>query len=269
MRLKVEEDMPEGNGSGLMRRPLARGEGSAGLPVAASALRPFFRTAALPCPYLDGRIERKLIAELGGSESQAFYSELSRAGFRRSHHLAYRPACSGCAACLPVRVAVTDFVPTRSLRRTLNSNRDLATKLTPARASAEQYRLFARYQRSRHAESDMASMTYGDYRAMIEDSPVMTVLLELRKPDASLVAVCLIDLLDDGLSAVYSFFDPEAAARSPGTRLILALIEEARRRALPYVYLGYWIGESRKMAYKTRFRPLEALSSAGWAPLAP
>jgi len=270
MRLKVEEDMPEGNGSGLMRSPLARGGRIAGgLPAAASALRPFYRTASLSCPYLDGQVERKLITEIGGSDTHAFYSELSRAGFRRSHHLAYRPACGGCSACLPVRVAAADFVPTRSLRRILNLNRDLAAKLAPARASAEQYRLFARYQRSRHAESDMASMTYGDYRAMIEDSPVMTVLLELRKPEADLVAVCLIDLLDDGLSAVYSFYDPEEAARSPGTRLILALIEEARRRALPYVYLGYWIGASRKMAYKTRFRPLEALTSAGWAPLAP
>jgi arginine-tRNA-protein transferase len=137
----------------------------------------------------------------------------------------------------------------------------------PARATTEQYRVFSRYQRSRHAESDMASMTYGDYRAMVEDSPVMTVLLEHRKSDGSLVAACLADLLDDGLSAVYSFFDPGEAARSPGTAMILALIAEARRRTLPYVYLGYWIGASRKMAYKTRFRPLEALTSQGWAPL--
>jgi arginyl-tRNA--protein-N-Asp/Glu arginylyltransferase len=233
----------------------------------ASALRPFYRTASLPCPYLDGKTERKLITEICGNDSYGFYNELSRAGFRRSHHLAYRPACAGCAACLPVRVAVENFEISRSLRRTMNANRDLALRLVPARATTEQYRVFTRYQRSRHAESDMASMTYGDYRAMVEDSPVMTLMLEHRKPDGTLVAGCLADLLDDGLSAVYSFFDPTEGARSLGTAMILALIAEARKRALPYVYLGYWIGASRKMAYKTRFRPLEALTSQGWAPI--
>ena len=263
MRVKVEQDVPDGNGSS----PLRGRDAAPGLPPVASALRPFYRTASLPCPYLDGQTERKLITEIGGRDSYAFYNELSRAGFRRSHHLAYRPACAGCAACLPVRVAVDNFETTRSLRRTLNANRDLSTRLAPARATTEQYRVFSRYQRSRHAESDMASMTFGDYRAMVEDSPVMTVLLEHRKPDGTLVAACLADLLDDGLSAVYSYFDPAEAARSPGTAMILALIVEARQRALPYVYLGYWIGASRKMAYKTRFRPLEALTSQGWAPI--
>jgi len=261
MRLKVEEDMPEGAGSrSTSRLPAA-------LPIAASALKPFYRTAALPCPYVEGRTERKLITEIGGRDLATFYSELSRAGFRRSHHLAYRPACSGCHACVPVRVAVAEFGLSRSLRRVKTMNADLAPMLAPPRASTEQFKLFTRYQRSRHAESDMASMTYGDYRAMIEDSPVETFLLELRRGDLSLVAGCLIDLLDDGLSAVYSFFDPNEAARSPGTFMILALIEEARRRELPYVYLGYWIAESRKMSYKIRFRPLEALTTSGWAPL--
>lgn len=263
MRVKVEQDAPEGNGSGLLR---SRGP-APGLPPVASALRPFYRTASLPCPYLDGQTERKLITEIGGHESYAFYNELSRAGFRRSHHLAYRPACAGCSACLPVRVDVANFETTRSLRRTMTANRDLTTRLAPARATTEQYRVFSRYQRSRHADSDMASMTYGDYRAMVEDSPVMTVMQEHRRPDGTLVAACLADLLDDGLSAVYSFFDPAESARSLGTAVILALVAEAQKRALPYVYLGYWIGESRKMAYKTRFRPLEALTPQGWAPL--
>jgi arginine-tRNA-protein transferase len=263
MRVKVEQDMPDGNGSTLLRSRQA----GPGLPLVASALRPFYRTASLPCPYLDGKTERKLITEISGSNSYAFYNELSRAGFRRSHHLAYRPACSGCAACLPVRVDVRSFETTRSLRRTMNANRDLALRLVPARATTEQYRVFTRYQRSRHAESDMASMTYGDYRAMVEDSPVMTLMLEHRRSDGTLVAACLADLLDDGLSAVYSFFDPAEGARSLGTAMILALIAETRKRALPYVYLGYWIGASRKMAYKTRFHPLEALTSQGWAPI--
>jgi arginine-tRNA-protein transferase len=263
MRVKVEQDAPDGNGSGLLRSR----ETSPGLPPVASALRPFYRTASLPCPYLDGQTERKLITEIGGRDAYAFYNQLSRAGFRRSHHLAYRPACAGCAACLPVRVDVNNFETSRSLRRTLNANRDLSTRIVPPRATTEQYRVFSRYQRSRHAESDMASMTYGDYRAMVEDSPVMTVMLEHRKSDGNLVAACLADVLDDGLSAVYSFFDPAEAGRSPGTAVILALIAEARQRALPFVYLGYWIGASRKMAYKTRFRPLEALTSQGWAPI--
>jgi len=263
MRVKVEQDAPDGNRSGLLR-----GRGPApGLPPVASALRPFYRTASLPCPYLDGQTERKLITEISGTDSFTFYNELSRAGFRRSHHLAYRPACAGCAACLPVRVDVRNFEISRSLRRTMSTNRDLVTRLVPARASTEQYRVFSRYQRSRHAESDMASMTYGDYRAMVEDSPVMTVMQEHRKADGNLVAACLADLLDDGLSAVYSFFDPAESARSPGTAVILALVAEAQKRALPYVYLGYWIAASRKMAYKTRFRPLEALTSQGWAPI--
>src|SRR5580704_6305341 len=171
MRVKVEQDAPEGNGSTLLR---SRPDGP-GLPPVASALRPFYRTASLPCPYLDGQTERKLITEISGRDSYAFYNELSRAGFRRSHHLAYRPACAGCSACLPVRLAVNGFKTTRSLRRTLNANRDLTARPAPARATTEQYRVFSRYQRSRHAESDMASMTYGDYRAMVEDSPVTTV----------------------------------------------------------------------------------------------
>jgi len=260
------ERMPEGDASNLLRRGARDGAPApARFPT---SLRPFYRTASLPCPYVEARTERKLITEIGGHDASRFYSELSRAGFRRSHHLAYRPACSGCASCVPVRVPVERFEPSRTLRRTIAANADLAARGVAARASAEQFKLFARYQRSRHAESDMASMTYGDYRAMIEDSPVPTMLLELRAPGERLVATCLVDLLDDGLSAVYSFFDPDAAARSPGTYVILALIDEARRRGLPYVYLGYWIGESRKMAYKTRFRPLEALTSRGWTPLA-
>ena len=262
MRVKVAEDVAEGGGSD------STGQVPLRLPAVATALKPFYRTAALPCPYVEGRTERKLITEINGRNLAGFYSELSRAGFRRSHHLAYRPACGGCQSCVPVRVPVARFRASRSLRRVIAENRDLAAKIEPARASTDQYRVFTRYQRSRHADSDMASMTYGDYRAMIEDSPVPTFLLALRRADQSLLAACLVDLLDDGLSAVYSYFDPAGEARSPGTFAILMLIEEARRRGLPYVYLGYWIGESRKMAYKTRFRPLEALTRGGWAPLA-
>ena len=227
----------------------------------------FYRTTAMPCPYLDGRVERKLVTELIGRDSGRFYNELSRGGFRRSHHLAYRPACAGCGACVPVRIVAPDFAPTRSLRRVANRNADVTVRAMEPKASIEQYRVFARYQHSRHNDSEMASMTYGDYRAMIEDSPVATRLIELRGPDARLLGMCLVDLLDDGLSAVYSFYDPSDQRRSLGSFLILALIDEVLRRRTSYVYLGYWIAESPKMAYKSRFRPLEGLSARGWEPI--
>jgi arginine-tRNA-protein transferase len=227
----------------------------------------FYRTAALPCPYLPGKIERKLVTELAGRHASVFYNELSRAGFRRSHHLAYRPACVGCNACVPVRIPVAGFAETKSLKRVRSLNRDLFPRPVEADATLEQFRLFQRYQRSRHTDSDMAAMTFGDYQAMIEDSPVPTKMIDLRAADGTLFGTGLYDPLDDGLSAVYSSFDPEQTKRSLGTLLVLALIDEARRKKLAYVYLGYWIGGSAKMSYKARFRPLEALGPKGWEPL--
>jgi len=224
----------------------------------------FYRTAALPCPYLPGKVERKLVTELAGRHASAFYNELSRAGFRRSHHLAYRPACVSCAACVPVRIPVAHFVESRSLKRIRNLNRDLIPRPIEADATLEQFRLFQRYQRSRHADSDMAAMTYGDYRAMIEDSPLLTRVVTLREASGALRGACLADVLDDGISAVYSYYDPEETRRGFGTMLVLALVDEARRRGLAYVYLGYWISASAKMAYKERFRPLEALTGGAW-----
>jgi arginine-tRNA-protein transferase len=256
--------MPEGNGRAMIqRRALPAARRGADEPLLVPPQQ-FYRTAALPCPYVPGRTERKLVTELAGRDATRFYNELSRAGFRRSHHLAYRPACAGCTACVPVRIPVAHFRDTRSLKRIRLANADLRMRPAEPRATLEQYRLFVRYQRLRHAESDMASMTYGDYRAMIEDSPVMTRLIELRDAEGRLQGGCLVDVLDDGISAVYSFYAPETPKRSLGTYLVLALVDEARRRLLPYVYLGYWIGESPKMAYKARFRPLEALDAEGW-----
>ena len=260
--------MPEGNGqaTGQMTGEAARRLDAAIAPGPAPLAPPqhFYRTAALPCPYLPGRIERKLITELSGRQAAEFYNALSRGGFRRSHHLAYRPACAGCTACLPVRIAMAEFAPSRSLKRIDKANADLLVRVAEPVATFEQFRLFSHYQRSRHADSDMASMTFGDYRAMIEDSPVMSRLLELYDGDRRFRGACLFDVLDDGLSAVYSFFDPMERRRSLGTFLVLALIEEGRRRGLPYTYLGYWIAESPKMAYKARFRPLQALGPGGW-----
>jgi arginine-tRNA-protein transferase len=256
--------MPEGHGQVIRHAPAESAPTAEGAPSPFVPPQHFYRTAPLACPYVEGRTERKLITELTGHEAMSFYNALSRAGFRRSHHLAYRPACAGCSACVPVRIPVAAFAATRSLRRVQRINGDLVVRVAEPRAALEHFRLFTRYQRLRHTDSDMASMTFGDFRAMIEDSPVMSRLVELRDGDGALLGACLVDVLDDGLSAVYSFFDPDQERRSLGTFLVMALVEEGRRLTLPYVYLGYWIAESPKMAYKARFHPLEGLGPDGW-----
>jgi len=224
----------------------------------------FYTTAPLPCPYLPGRTERKIVTELSGTEAEALHERLSRAGFRRSHNIAYAPVCPGCQACVPIRVVSEDFTPDRTQRRILRANADLTVSETPARATAEQFTLFQRYQKNRHADGDMAAMGYYDYRAMIEDTPISTGLLEFRDAQDRLLGACLTDWLADGLSAVYSFFDTDEEKRSLGTFAVLWLIGRARSLGLPYVYLGYWVPESRKMAYKARFRPSEILMSGAW-----
>ncbi len=217
-----------------------------------------------PCPYLAGRRERKLITEVTGPEATARYTLLSRAGFRRSHQFAYRPACSDCAACVPVRIDAAGFAPGPSLRRVARANAGLSAEQRPAKATREQYELFARYIDSRHGDGEMADMTMLDYQAMVEQSRIETRMAEFRDPDGRLVAACLFDALGDGLSGVYSFFEPALSRRSLGTYTVLWLVEAARAARLPYVYLGYWIRGAPKMAYKQRFRPLEALGPAGW-----
>jgi arginine-tRNA-protein transferase len=227
----------------------------------------FFATSAIACPYVPKRAERKLIVELAGRDAAPFYDDLSRAGFRRSHRFSYRPACHGCSSCVPVRIAVDRFRDSRSTHRIGVINRDLSGRLLPPRATPEHYRLFLAYQRGRHPDSDMAAMSYGDYRTMIEDTPVRTEIAEFRDAEGSLVAAALIDRLDDGVSAVYSFYDPLSPRRSLGTWSVLWLVELCRERRLPYVYLGYWIAESPKMAYKTRFPALERLVAGAWTAL--
>lgn len=217
-----------------------------------------------PCPYLPGRRERKIVTEIPATGADGRYALLSRAGFRRSHNFAYRPACTGCTACVPVRVPVADFAPGASLRRVARRNGDLRAEHKPARATAEQYALFARYIGSRHGDGEMAGMSYADYRGMVEQSRIDSRITEFRDPAGTLLAACLADWLDDGPSAVYSFFAPEAERRSLGSYMILWLIDAARAERLPYVYLGYWIERAPKMAYKTRFRPLEGFGPGGW-----
>ena len=233
-----------------------------------SLIRPdrfFFGTRSLPCPYIEGRTERKVVTDLSGPDAEALYERLSRAGFRRSHGLAYRPACPACSACVPVRIVATDFEMTRSLRRVKNANADLVADEMDAMATVEQYRLFSDYQQIRHEGGDMSGMSFNDYRSMVEETPVTTRIAEFRDAEGLLTAVMLMDRMEDSLSAVYSFYRGDRPRRSLGTWMILWMVERARALGLPYVYLGYWIEGSEKMAYKSRFRPLEELGADGWA----
>ena len=224
----------------------------------------FFSTSPLPCPYVPGRIERRVVTELIGRNAAAMHDQLSDGGFRRSHSIAYAPACPSCDACAAVRVLAKEFQPSRSQRRIMNKNADVVAEETPAMATQEQYVLFARYQKHRHGDGDMSRMDFFDYQALIEDPPVETTLVEFRDGDGRLIGGCLVDLMDTGLSAVYSFFDPALSGRSLGSYMILWMIERAQRLDLEHVYLGLWIAECSKIAYKTNFHPIEIKLPEGW-----
>lgn len=228
----------------------------------------FHRSLPMSCPYLPNRRETQLFTELIGIEAQRTYQHLSQAGFRRSHHIAYRPACQGCSACVPVRIVVDDFKMGRTWRRVLKANQDLTVRDVGATVTDEQYGLFKRYVESRHGDGDMANMTRRDYHNMVVTSPVETTLFEFRTRGGTLIAVCLADRMTDGYSAVYSFFEPSLPKRSLGSHVILWLVEHAAQEGLPYVYLGFWVEGSPKMEYKGRFRPIEGFGAAGWRPLA-
>lgn len=227
----------------------------------------FFVTAPLPCPYLEGMVERRMVTELAGRDALSLHDTLSRVGFRRSHGLVYAPICQGCNACLAVRTVADQFDPSTSQRRVLRANKDVIVQERPARATSEQYEMFSKYQDSRHNGGDMATMDFYDFQSLIEETAVETSLLEHRLPDGQLIGACLLDVMADGLSAVYSFFDPDMKRRSLGTFIILDLIEQARMRDMDYVYLGYWISGSQKMAYKDKFQPLEYYDGSGWSHL--
>lgn len=230
----------------------------------------FHVTPLQPCPYLPGRMERKLwtdLAALPQAMAQQTLSQLSVRGFRRSHRIAYRPACPGCSACVPIRVAVDRFEISRGQNRVRRRNAALAVVERPARVTADQFCLFRRYLRARHGDGEMAEMTFEDYRHMVEDSPRDTRVLEFHGPDGRLRAACIVDRLEDGLSAVYSWFDPDRARDSLGSLVIMALIARARQLRLPHVYLGYWVGGSAKMDYKARFRPTEGFVAGRWQPI--
>jgi leucyl-tRNA---protein transferase len=227
-----------------------------------------FVTPPRPCPYLPGRIERDMFVELAPPNADRLHLRLAHLGFRRSHNVVYRPDCPGCQSCISVRVLVRQFRRPRGFERIWRRNADLKAEVRPPVATREQFALFQDYQRLRHGDGEMALMDFDDYRAMIENTMVESHVIEFRDGEGRLVATCLADQLADGLSAVYSFFDASQGRRSLGNHMILWLIETARREGLPFVYLGYWIRHSQKMAYKSRFQPLEGLGANGWSRLA-
>jgi arginyl-tRNA--protein-N-Asp/Glu arginylyltransferase len=226
----------------------------------------FYLTAPSPCPYLGGKEERKVFTHLVGERAPELNNILTQGGFRRSQSIAYRPACEGCRSCVSVRVVAKDFRPTPSMRRVARRNADIASDMRIAVPTSEQYAIFRAYLDSRHRDGGMADMTVLDYAMMVEDSHIETRIIEYRlRGSGELLAIALTDVLGDGLSMVYSFFEPDQAARSLGTLMVLDHIARAQRMGLSYVYLGYWVRGSRKMDYKSRFLPQERLMPAGWA----
>jgi arginine-tRNA-protein transferase len=230
----------------------------------------FYVTAPQPCPYLDGRQERKLFTALPGDNAVRLNDALSKQGFRRSQNVLYRPSCSDCTACMSARIRVADFSPSRSQRRALRRNDDLVREATSPWATEDQFALFRRYLDSRHSDGGMADMDIFEFAAMIEETPVKSRVVEYSAPPSQpggrrcLMAVCLTDILDDGVSMVYSFYEPERAGDSLGTYIILDHVEIARAAGLPYVYLGYWVPGSRKMGYKAKFGALEIYKAGRW-----
>ena len=232
------------------------------LPVAPQ----FYVTAPQPCPYLDGRMERKLFTALQGDAAPDLNNMLSKQGFRRSQNVLYRPSCAECAACMSARIDVSKFAPTRSQRRVAKRASHLTRRATSPWATEEQYDLFRDYLDGRHAAGGMADMDMFEFAAMVEETPIRSRLFEYSE-GATLTAVCLTDILADGLSMVYSFFDPDLEKLSLGTYLILDHIAIAQELGLPYIYLGYWVPGSPKMGYKANFQGLEIFRSGVWEPL--
>ncbi len=230
----------------------------------------FFVTSPAPCPYLPGRSERKVFTELKGPHADQLNEALGRIGFRRSQTVAYRPSCLDCQACVSVRVMAGKFQPSGTQRRDLKRNSDLIVNECRPWATDEQFELLARYLGARHPDGGMSAMDELDYADMIEHTPVSTVVTEYREPGVGgrlgrLVGVCLTDRQGDGLSMIYSFYEPDSAGRAGlGNYIILDHITRAAAEGLPYVYLGYWVDGSPRMQYKVRYRPLERLTREGW-----
>lgn len=230
----------------------------------------FFVTSPAPCPYLPGKTERKVFTELKGPHAEALNDALGRIGFRRSQTVAYRPSCLDCRACVSVRVVAAEFAPSGAQKKALRQNGDLVVTECRPWATAEQFELLQRYLGKRHPGGGMAAMDEVDYADMVEHTAVSSFVLEYREPSADggpgrLVGACLTDRQGDGLSMIYSFYDPEHEARTGlGNFIILDHIRRAAESGLPFVYLGYWVDGAQRMQYKIRYRPLERLGPTGW-----
>ncbi|MFM2300832.1 MAG: hypothetical protein RLZZ84_568 [Pseudomonadota bacterium] len=230
----------------------------------------FFVTSAAPCPYLPGKSERKVFTELKGPNADQLNDALGRIGFRRSQTVAYRPSCVDCAACVSVRVAAPEFRASSTQKRNLKRNSDLVATICRPWSTSEQFELLQRYLGARHPGGGMAAMDETDFADMVEHTPVETWMVEYREPTADgsigrLVGVCLTDRQGDGLSMIYSFYEPDHTHRTGlGNYVILDHIRRAVAEGLPYVYLGYWVEGSARMQYKVRYRPLEKLGRDGW-----
>ena len=225
----------------------------------------FYVTAPQPCPYLEGRMERKLFTALQGDSAQKLNDSLSQQGFRRSQNVLYRPSCAECSACLSARIDVRKFQPSKSQKRVMKRNNWLNRRATSPWATEAQYDLFRTYLDSRHADGGMADMDVFEFAAMVEETPIRSRVVEYtNRNGGDLVAVSLTDVLGDGLSMVYSFFDPEFTRNSLGTYLILDHIRLAQEADLPFVYLGYWVPGSQKMGYKSKFSGLEVYICNHW-----
>lgn len=230
-----------------------------------SALQ-FYLTAPYPCSYLPDQMARSQVATPSFLITTEVYSNLVRRGFRRSGTFTYRPRCDTCRACIPVRLDVASFTPSRTQRRTFSCHSNLGLSLHPLKDNEEHFTLYQRYQKARHSEGVMDNDSHEQYRNFLLHSHVDTTLVEFRECGV-LRMVSIIDILDDGLSSVYTFYDPDVAQASYGTFNILWQAELCRRLELDYLYLGYWIKDSAKMAYKANFRPLQGLIEGEWLPL--